>query len=89
MPRQPPAKAVELEIAFRRHLSRKEARAITSRPRLRDFVVAVEGTGKFRGKPSKSDVERNGSVLRAVVEVYPDKIPGIEVLCEAIMLLGV
>ena len=89
MPRQPLAKAAELEIAFRRHLSSKEARAITARPRLRDLVVAIEGTNTFPGKPSKSDLEKNESVLRSIVEVYPDKIPGIQVLCEAVTRLDV
>lgn len=87
MPRTPLPKAAELESAFRRHLSRRDLKDIIAKPRVRELVISFEGTAKFPGRPSLQDIEKNDSLLRAVLETFPCQIPGIVVLSDAITLL--
>ncbi len=80
-------KAAQLEAALRRHLSRKELRAITTKPQLRPLIHPITGTRKYPGRPCYKDLEANKSVLRAVVEVYPDRIPSAFIVASAIRKL--
>ena len=86
----PPAiklQAATLEAAIRRHLSHSEWRKITSTPRTRELLVPIHGTRKFPGRPCVADLEANGPLLRAVVESFPDRIPGIDVIALAVRML--
>lgn len=85
--KRPLAKAAELEISWRRHISRRDLRGICATPRVRELILPLEGTIKYPGRPSQSDLLRNSGLMRGICETFPDRIPGIQVLADAISLL--
>ena len=50
-------------------------------------MLPILGTVDFPGKPSRQDLERNKNILRAVCEIYPDRIPSSAVIASAVALL--
>ena len=84
MPRKKLAEAAHFECSLRRHLSGRDLRRIQSGGPL---VRPICGTAAFPGRPSRLDCERNRKVLRAICEVYPDRIPSAHVLAAGISLL--
>jgi hypothetical protein len=70
------AKAAQLEAALRRNLSSRQWREITSKPQVRPLVIRPTGTAHHPGRPSYKDLEDNAEVLRSLVEVFPDRVPG-------------
>ena len=87
MPRKTLAQAAELEIAWRRHLSRHDVRSMCTKPQKRELLVPIVGTLKYPGRPSLADMANNSSLLRGICEVFPDRTPGIQVIADAVGLL--
>ena len=77
--------AAHLEAAIRRHLSRTEVRQIAAKNR--PLVLPCQGTKKFPNKPCINDIVRNRNLLRAIVEVYPTRVPSAHVMADAIKQL--
>ncbi len=80
-------KASQLEAALRRHLSSRELRHIRARPQVRPLLIPIIGTRSYPGRPCYADLESNRTRLRTIVEVWPDRIPGVYILAEAVRLL--
>ena len=74
----------EFEAALRRHLSRRELRDITTKPQIRPLVIPFSGTKRYPGRPCFKDLEANEHILRAVVEVWPDRIPSVYVVASGV-----
>ena len=92
VPRPKPAvlcavQAAEFEAALRRHLSRRELRDITRKPQIRPLVIPFSGTKRYPGRPCFKDLEANEHILRAVVEVWPDRIPSVYVVAQGVRRL--
>jgi len=81
------AKAAELEAALRRHLSSRDKASITSRPQGRPLIIPIRGTRQFPGRPCFLDLEANHRALRAVIEVFPDRVPSVYLVAMAVRML--
>jgi hypothetical protein len=81
------AASEHLFASLRRNIPERVFRAITASPQERPLVVDFKGTAKKKLAVSISDIRANQYLLRAVVETFPDRIPGAHVIAKALRLL--